>query len=214
MLHSMLGAHPQIQGLGEINVFNQPRRWSSRSLCHINHIRKVTDYLLRSDIKVTANRWLEKTPTNVWYLGDLLREFEDRIRVIHLVRDGRAVVTSYHPDCPDRYWVPPTRWIRDVECGLEFAAHESVMTLRYEDLVENRPRYMKEVLEFLELPMDEAVLRRNQDMPPRRIGHGANEEIWKQSQHKAVVEKLMAEPRAQVLLDRLGYTGARQAQRG
>lgn len=62
--------------------------------------------------------------------------------------------------------------------------------------------------------MNEALLRRNQDLPPRRIGYGAHEELWQQPQHRAVVEKLMADPKAQALLERLGYTGVFQAQRG
>ncbi len=95
--------------------------------------------------------WCEKTPKNVHYFDKILTHFGKTARLIHVVRDGRDVVCSIHPDDPTRYWVSPKRWVEDVEAGLEFEQHSQVLTIRYEDLVTCFQETMRRVCKFLDL---------------------------------------------------------------
>jgi len=215
MLLSMLGAHPQIQAIGiETNVFNQPRRWKSDRLNHWNHQRKIADFLLRAPIKAGADRWCEKTPTNVWYLPELLREFGSGMRFVHIVRDGRDVVTSVHPTLKGEYWVAPERWVRDVKLGVAYKDHPQVYTIRYEDIVANREQSLGRLLQFLELDLHPDVLAHDKKTTVRTINAWEGEvqavytssvAKWKDPQHAAVVAALNELQAPHQLLEKLGY---------
>ncbi len=215
MLLSMLGAHPNIQAIGiETNVFNQPRRWKSDRLNHWNHQRKIADFLLRAPIKAQANRWCEKTPTNVWYLEDLLREFGSNLRFVHIVRDGRDVVTSVHPTLKGEYWVAPERWVRDVQLGVAYKDHPQVYTIRYEDIVANREHALGHLLQFLGLDLHPDVLAHDKKTTVRTINAWEGEvqavyqssvAKWKDPQHASVVEALNQFQAPYQLLEKLGY---------
>lgn len=43
------------------------------------------------------HRYCEKSPKNVLYIEKLLEAFRGEEKVIHVVRDGRDVITSEHP---------------------------------------------------------------------------------------------------------------------
>ena len=171
-------------------------------------------HLLYQKIPATAWRWCEKTPKNVLFFGKILDHFDGRVRLIHMVRDGRDVVSSRHPRDPSRYWVPPRRWVDEVRAGLDWEGHESVLTVRYEDLVTDIQGQLTRLEEFLDEDLrglaehwhDRAAVRLSvawfdevQATHSRSIGR------WKKPQHRAVVEELMAIPEAVELLDRLGY---------
>ena len=69
------------------------------------------------------------------FFGKVLEEFRERVKIIHIVRDGRDVVLSRHPVDTARHWISPSRWVEDVSAGLSFEGHPQVLTIRYEDLV-------------------------------------------------------------------------------
>jgi hypothetical protein len=215
MLLAMLGAHPRIQAIGEeTNVFNQPRRWESTAMNHWNHMRKMADFLLRSPIKATADRWCEKTPTNVWYIPELLAEFGEHVRIIHIARDGRDVVTSVHPTLKGQYWVRPERWVRDVQLGLAYRDDPRVYTIRYEDIVADREAALRPLMDFLGLDWHPDVLQHDRKTTVRTINAWEGEvqavytssiEKWKLPEHAEVVEALNRLQKPYGLLEALGY---------
>jgi len=91
--------------------------------------------LAGADLPPSCTRWCEKTPRNILYLKPILEFFGADVRIIQIVRDGRDVVTSVHPSNNAAYHVTAGRWIGDVAAGLPYEKHESVLTVRYEDLV-------------------------------------------------------------------------------
>jgi hypothetical protein len=98
--------------------------------------------------KPEAGRWIDHTPTNIFYAPTLLREFESA-PLIHIVRDPRATVASVLP----LDWGPASArdgarwWLSRLGAGLatEAAFPDRVLRLRYEDLV-REPRATLESL--------------------------------------------------------------------
>ena len=215
MLLSILGAHPRIQAIGiETNVFNQPRRFKSTRLNHWNHQRKIADFLLRSPIKKGADRWCEKTPTNVWYLPELLSEFRQDIRFIHIVRDGRDVVTSVHPTLKGQYWVAPERWVNDVKLGVAMMDHPQVFTIRYEDIVADRGKALIPLFDFFEMELHADVMAHDKKTTVRSINawegevqavYNTSVEKWKDPQYAEIVDQLNELQAPYQLLQKLGY---------
>ncbi len=85
----------------------------------------------------------------------------DRFRVVHLVRDGRAVVAS----AMRRLGVSPATaarvWKRDnqnLSVMLRTVPERLKLGIRYEALCENPRTEMKRVCDFLELPFEEGML--------------------------------------------------------
>ena len=173
-------------------------------------------HLLSCEIPSTAHRWCEKSTKNVLTFGRIIDHFEGRVRLIHLVRDGRDVITSRHPRDPSRFWVPPRRWVRDVAAGSAWDHHEAVLTVRYEDLVTDLETQLARLEAFLGEDFsnmggtwqERATLRHSKNwfhdlMAPhaRSIGR------WRDPAYREVVEELLAMPEAVRLLERYGYGG-------
>lgn len=181
-----------------------------------------------------CERWAEKSPKNVVFFRQILRKFP-AARLIHMVRDGRDVVTSVYPERPGAdpgfvyrrlvrnavaqggYYVPPGRWVADVAAGLHFEGHPSVLTVRYEDLVGGFEPTMRRVCEHIGEPWKEVggrVLAYPEFAAVRRSGAWDRPATamrpdgvgrWRRPEHSARVAELLAHPRAGRLLRRLGY---------
>lgn len=157
LLLGILDAHPSIQAVkSESRIFKQWRYRSSR----INkwfHLLKVYVLLCQHKIKSTANRWAEKTPQNVQYIPQIIEEFGTNVRIIHIIRDGRDVVTSKHPRFKDQYFIPPEHWAKTVTLGLKYHDHPQVHTLRYESLIQDFDRTASSLMDFLDLELTKEV---------------------------------------------------------
>jgi hypothetical protein len=139
--------------------------------------------------------------------------FEGRAKFIHIIRDGRDVVLSQHPD-KDGYWVDPRRWVTDVQAGLKHGDHPNVLTIYYENLVRDYEATMKEILAFIGEPFTEQLeqwhehtsLRKSnawhegvRKLSDRSIGK------WRKKQNQSRVEAFMKDEQARKLLEQLGY---------
>lgn len=160
-------------------------------------------------------RWCEKTPKNVLFFDAIRRYFDGRVRMIHLVRDGRDVITSRHPLDPGASWISPERWIADVEAGIRHEHLAEVLTVRYEDLVLEFDATIRRILAFLAVeyhpyldqwhlhtPVQESGAWRGgsvRALSPDSIGRHRRPDL------APVVGDLVARPRARALLERYGY---------
>lgn len=152
LLLSVLSSHPRIcaipyetQALCPTAYYPRPKQNAPLD------VQIIQDYLSSTTVPPECRYWCEKTPKNVRFFGKILAHFGNAARLIHIVRDGRDVVCSIHPDDPTRCWVSPNRWVEDVEAGLEFEHHSQVLTVRYEGLVTQFQETIGEVCEFLKL---------------------------------------------------------------
>jgi hypothetical protein len=180
------------------------------------HWRRLWDRMLTQPISPTVMRLCEKTPKNVVSFPRILEHYEDDVRILHMVRDGRDVVMSRHPLGPTRPWVSPERWVVDVRDGLRVDADPRVLPVKYEDLVGSYLPTMRRICEHI----DEAYVSDFERFPEsaRIQTHLAWEGQamamtsssvgrWKRAIGDALrsVEALMNTPGAQELLAELGH---------
>jgi Sulfotransferase family len=214
LLLSVLSCHP--------HVFAIPRETRALSPAPPKFdvsldFAKLDRLLAQYEIPVEATRWCEKTPKNVLFFGRILDALGPRVRVIHVVRDGRDVVTSSHPASPKDFWVPTERWVGDVSAGLAYADHPQVLTVRYEDLVTSFEPEVRRICSFLGEEFVESFLcypesarvRETADKvfsarPIDRTSIGR----WRNPEYRNLIRRFMRDARAVELLVRLGYSTA------
>ena len=205
LLLSILGAHPNILAFPEELYAFYPFPF---------RLSYLLDALPQTTEKREWRRWCEKTPKNVRAFGEIWDAFDGEVRLVHVVRDGRAVVTSHHPNAPERYYVSPQRWIADVSAGL--ACGDRAHLIRYEDLVSAPEQTLRSLCEFIGEDFDERLLNfeqystvlENKAWPGHkaRALHQTQVNSWQASEHLARVEAFMEEPGSAELMARLGYT--------
>jgi len=215
MLLAMLAAHPRIAAIPfETNLFARLLPEPFPAVSHRIACLRASLLVARQPHKPRARRWCEKTPGNVHALHRILDRFDD-VRFVHIVRDGRDVVTSSHPMRPGP-WVPVRRWVEDVSAGLRFEDDPRVYTVRYEDLVTEYEPTMRALLDWLGEPFspemrayhEHTTVRRSnawrsgaRSVDARSVGRHED------PAHADHVSALLADPEAVALLERLGYGG-------
>jgi len=215
VLQGLLSCHTEVVAVDvETSAFCRTAYMGQVDLQSPFELERVYRRLVMVSIPPAANRWSEKTPKNVLYARRALRYLGPRARFIHIVRDGRDVVTSKHFRAPDRYWVAPERWIHDVGAGRKLEGNPRVHTLRYEDLVRRLEPTLRDLCAFLDMPFDRkmleypdtATVNRLDGWEPRlRPISAASIGRWEHPEHREAVEALMAHPQAAGLLDHYGY---------
>ena len=227
VLNGLLSCHPEVQTIDiETSAFCPTAYTDDVDLDAEFQLDRLYRRLVRIEIRPSCTRWSEKTPKNVLFAQRALDYLGPGARFIHIVRDGRDVVTSRHRRAPERYWVSPERWIRDVEAVRSLEAHPRVWTVRYEDLVHDLEGELRSLCGFLGLPFDERMLGypetarvpRSEGWTPRlRPISNSSVGRWREPEHTSVVEALMSDPRAVSLLVHYGYLeppGSEQAPEG
>ena len=220
ILLSILGAHGNLFAIpNQTYAFD---RWEERIEEETGMVRYFPTRLDRlykefilNRIPPTAVRWCEKTPKHIRSFRKILNYYDDEVRLINLVRDGRDVVTSKHPrHRPNTYWVPVSRWISDVKLGIELDDHPSVRTFRYEDLIADYESEITKICAFIEEPVSESLFSFIQHAEVKRSKHLANPvenlhtrsiERWRRPEHRRRIDEFMQSAEAVELLGRLGY---------
>lgn len=213
LLLSILSSQPEIFAFPtETGLFCPPRTGLARAA--------FTRHLVWQNVPRSARRWAEKSPRNVLYVREIIEHFDGRVRLLHVVRDGRDVVTSRHPRDPSRYWVAPERWIEAVRAGLAWEGHPLVLTVRYEDLVRDTAGQLARLGAFLEEDFggpggewhERAAVRSSPAwFHEVRATHAGSIGRWRDARHRAAVHALLAHREAVELLARLGYGPERGA---
>ena len=215
LLLAMLSAHPRIFAIPVETLAFCPTGYRPEpDLDAPFELRRIHRQLLLQEIPPGRRRWTEKTPRNVLYFQRILDHYNGRVRLIHLVRDGRDVVTSRHPTDPERTWVSARRWTRDVAAGRALEDHPAVLTLRYEDLVHRFENTAATLCDFLDEPLAPELLAWHQHATVRtntawfgRVKplHTDSVARWQRPEYADRVAELVADPSARELLDHYGY---------
>ena len=211
LLVSILSADPSIYCIPE-------EAWAFYDTKTLSEFERLVDQFLWKHLpentEASYERWCEKTPRNVLAFGNIIEFFGPQARLIHIVRDGRDVITSRHPHDPGKYWVNGLEWIWYVTEGLRFFSHPQVFTIRYEDLVlkfqdsveaiydflgEQPPRKGADWYQHAQIRAHSAWFQEVQPIHARSIGR------WKLLEDSAVFREFMGHDRATELLSRLKY---------
>lgn len=203
LLLSVLGAHPSVCAIPDEKFLFFPYPFRLGSF-HLD---------LKEKRQPAHKRWAEKTPKNVQAFGSILEAFKDQVCLIHIVRDGRDVVTSHHPNHSQRYWVSPERWVADVRAGLDFS--DRSLVVKYEELLREPLGTIQEICDYIEEPFDERMLHPElhstvQSNVAWEGGgiqplHSRVIERWKNGADQGRVAEFMEYPGAEELMKRLGY---------
>lgn len=59
------------------------------------------------------------------------------IKIIWMLRNPLDILTSYHPDKPDKFYMPPLKVLKSLELYQRFRHEPQVLSVRYEELVSN-----------------------------------------------------------------------------
>ena len=142
----------------------------------------VTQYAQQQN-KPDATSWVDHTPENISYVSSLLELFPNA-KMIHIIRDGRAVAASILP----LDWGPNSIikaahwWVRMTAFGLaaEVAYGPTrVMRVRYEELVQEPEQTLRNISAFLDIAYQPAMMKATGFNPPS----------YTSRQHKLVGDK-------------------------
>lgn len=214
LLLSILSAHNDIFACPrELNLFEGAE--DTDQGLSVPKLYRLYRTFIREKIKPTANRYCEKSPSNIRHIGMINRLHYGNFKMIQIVRDGRDVILSRHPRNPEAYWISPDRWIKDVTIGLGYLEHPNVHTIRYEDLVSDFKGTIRGVCDFLKITLsdeilnwhDHATVQNNKALytPIQQI-NDASVGKWKNEEQKVRVRQLTDLPEAMVLLKKMKYT--------
>ena len=146
------------------------------NLC--NHIR----------IKLNVSNFVEKSPTNVYCFKEFTKALPD-VPLIHLIRDGRDVVTSLMKRGFNLFGAG-SRWLYDTLAGLQARGSKSYLEIRYEDLVTTPDLTLKKIFSHLQLPFDPSLIHSyKDDSPGVYIENWKNRkepQVWKQTPADAI----------------------------
>ena len=216
MLLSILSCHPEIAAIdGETQAFCPTGYAKHPVMSSPFQANIIVDIFMNADIPASCTRWCEKTPKNILFTARILDYLGSGARFIHMVRDGRDVVTSRRAAEPDKPHIAPERWIEDVEAGKPYDNHPQVYVIKYEDLVMNCREILTNLCRFLELEYSEKFMdypvtvnmipyRGMKSLQLRPVDTNSIGR-WQDPAYNSLVATLMAEPRAQILLKNYGY---------
>jgi hypothetical protein len=230
-LNRILSEHPDIFISREIRLF----LWVNESLnvltqsdeflyhhrdAFVAHLRSVYPDLIRSfyrTLEPNVRYWGDKYPhyASPEHPGCLetIRELFPQTRFIHIIRDGRDVVTSLirKRKPSGEPWADFEQahldWMSHVDRGAEFGRAlppGNYFELQYEDLIADDPGMARRVFDFLEIAMHpnvEAFCRSQQEErtplsgPTRDLSTGAENSDW---------ERALTPREQQVSLDLIG----------
>lgn len=152
---------------------------------NVNAYFKIMDILT---IQEGKKLWIDKSTVHLNYI-DILERFVPNTKVIHIVRNGKDVVSSIY-DAAQKY--PGTVWSRvyynldrcidiwnvGIQITHKYLHQPNHKLVRYENLVKNPESTLRELCDFLEVDFDKKmILERN--LTAQKVS-GKNE-LWKTS---------------------------------
>jgi len=141
LLLSVLGSHKNIFAIPEETHAFYPKPYK---------LARILRYVDKTD-----KRWCEKTPKNVMCYKEILKIFSNNVKIINMIRNGKDVITSIHPNGKNKYWVDKERWIED---NSQFLDHENILTIKFENLVHNTEVTLKKICSHIEEEYDSSML--------------------------------------------------------
>ncbi|MCP4397071.1 MAG: sulfotransferase [bacterium] len=214
LILSLLSCHPHIVAIDEETSAFYPRSHPHKRKPQKPQaikdppafaVRKIYKWLLTHPLPASSVRWCEKTPKNVLAYERIIAYYRGRVKILNMVRDGRDVVTSYHPIKPMEFFVSPQRWMYDVSHGMRAEQYPQMLTIRYEDLILDYETTLKRIFEFvgeedysplLSYPEGATVLQDGAWFEPAKPLSEKSIGRWKQAKYAEVVKRLLNTPGA------------------
>lgn len=182
-LNAILNAHPDVFVTHETRVFawlhrvlrvvtGQPQMLNTHKAEYVEHLERTLPEVVRSfyrELRPNLKHWGDKnphyaSPVNEGCLDTIVDLFPGT-RFLHIIRDGRDVVTSLirKKNPKGESWTTFEQaheiWLEHVANGQAFvAAHtDACLELRYEDLIGDDVGHARRVFGFLGIPFAASV---------------------------------------------------------
>jgi hypothetical protein len=201
--------------------FDRVRRWgldlAAESFADCRSYRALVDRIYSAWAAGEGKpRWGDKTPHYVAHLRTLAEIFPS-LKVLHIIRDGRAVSSSWaaHPAGPGNHYVAARLWTVRVRAGRSGGASlppGSYLEVRYEALLADPDAALRNVYAFLDEDVPDGATTLNPlPLPPSRYFRGiagteiatGNADAWRE--RMSVRQRRRVEAVAGPLLAELGY---------
>jgi tetratricopeptide (TPR) repeat protein len=182
LLEQILDMHPQVIGAGELSFIShcannlEQRRFTASDMM-LTKPRNLTQPKLEKEAKYylemiaktdrSARHVVDKMPGNFLHLG-LISLMFPKAHVLHISRDPRDNAVSYHMlnfqgQHPQAASLPTLGYYynqyRKIVEHWKSVLDLKIMDVKYEHLVVDNENQVRRVLDFLDLPFDEACLR-------------------------------------------------------
>jgi hypothetical protein len=207
-LNRLINQHPDVYLSEEARLFSwvhhslkvlaEDRRFVRKHQeLFIGHVRASYPELIRTfyrDLRPTVRYWGDKNPdyASADHEGCLetIAELFPGTRFIHIIRDGRDVITSLVRKGWANFDHAHHIWTTHVEVGSEFGARspDRYLEVRYEELVRDDVAAARRIFDFLDIDMHRQVIRfcRSQQRertlvkkPTRDLGEGIKTSDWR-----------------------------------
>lgn len=105
-------------------------------------------------------RWADKTPQNILAINFLLIVFDQRVKFIHVIRDGRDVTSSVLGQKwgADNVAAAAESWKRCIDEGRAHRGKQYYIEVQYEALINDFERSLRRIFEFLDEPFTGELL--------------------------------------------------------
>jgi|TARA_B110000467_G_scaffold160834_1_gene180828 hypothetical protein len=154
LLLSLLSSHPRIYAIPvETQTLCPTAYYGDFDADAAFDIPTLNEHLVAANITRKSHLWCEKTPRNIHFFEGILNHFGKSVKLLQIVRDGRDVVCSMHPNDTKQNWVQPHRWVDDVTAGFVFQDHAQVLTIRFEDLIVCFEKTVQDICDFLDIEL-------------------------------------------------------------
>jgi tetratricopeptide (TPR) repeat protein len=171
LLEQSLNRHPAICGRGELNLLEEfAAQLTAASPVDVEMFRQLGDFLW-NQMRLQGpedGAYIDKNPLNFRHL-DVLFALLPTARVIHVVRDGRASCLScyfqmfQHPNMAFTYQLDHLigfySGYRQLMAHWKKSYPGRILEVRYDELVRSSRAVLAEVLQFLGIGWDDAVLQ-------------------------------------------------------
>jgi len=181
LLEGLLCRHPQIAGIGEVPYINNLAQSSGQrlgsALPYPDFLRDLSPTLCRQmgeeyvslsrQFGADAARVVDKTPGNFMFVG-LIMALLPNSRIIHCVRNPLDTCLSLY----QQYFTSGMSYAYDLKDIGEyyvqyrrFMAHwqelfpDKILTVAYEDMVVDAEQTLRQMIQFCDLPWDDACLQ-------------------------------------------------------
>ncbi len=142
-----------------------PAKLTNELLGNVKTPGLFLDTLMKNVCAVqNAPRWAESTPLNILYIHDILQTFPSA-KIIHIVRDGRDVALSFtklkilrniYGGREGQLYTSAIYWDWIIKAGLENTKlyPNSILQVKYEDIVTNMQLELTRIGTFIEKELD------------------------------------------------------------
>lgn len=193
--------------------------WRKVDTCSTWKARTARMKLLAAAVKQSAATSkqrciVEKTPIHIRTISCIRKAYSGSVRFVHIVRDGRDVVTSLHPSNPGQFHIHPERWVYDVGITESCRNEKDTVVIRYEDLVTDFRSTISKIYDRFQMEIPESVFDYQENASVRKhvawatevkdlSSHGIGR--WRDEKYRDQVLALLKIPDARKLLDLFEY---------